>query len=52
MSEAGESCPIHGLEECGTYEDAAMTTGNPPLEEAQVEPMMSRLKTLAGFMVK
>jgi hypothetical protein len=52
MSEAGESCPIHGLEECGTYEDAAMTTGNPPLEEAQPEPMMSRLKTLAGFMVK
>ncbi len=50
MTEAGESCPIHGLEEC--YEDAAMTTGNPPLEEAQVEPMLSRLKTLAGFMVK
>jgi hypothetical protein len=48
MSEAGESCPIHGLKECGAYEDAFTTTGNPPLEERN----LSRIKTLAGFMVK
>ena len=48
MTEAGESCPIHGLKECGAYEDAFITTGNPPLEERN----LSRIKTLAGFMVK
>ena len=46
MTEAGEMCPVHGIKEC--YEDAAMTTGNPPLEESG----LVRIKTLAGFMVK
>lgn len=48
MTEAGESCPVHGLKECGAYEDAFTTTGNPPLEEGD----LTRIKTLAGFMVK
>ena len=46
MTEAGESCPVHGLKEC--YEDAAMTTATPPLEESD----LVRIKTLAGFMIK
>jgi hypothetical protein len=46
MTEAGKMCPMHGLNEC--YEDTAMTTGNPPLEENN----LVRIKTLAGFMVK
>ena len=48
MTEAGESCPVHGLKECGAYEDAFATTGNPPLEENN----LVRIKTLAGFMIK
>jgi hypothetical protein len=48
MTEAGDSCPIHGLKECGAYEDAFTTTGNPSLEEGD----LVRIKTLAGFMIK
>jgi len=48
MTEAGEMCPMHGLKECGAYEDAAMTTATPPLEESD----LVRIKTLAGFMIK
>jgi hypothetical protein len=48
MTEAGEMCPMHGLKECGAYEDAVMTTATPPLEESD----LVRIKTLAGFMIK
>ncbi len=48
MTEAGESCPLHGLKECGTYEDAFTTTGNPSLGESD----LVRIKTLAGFMIR
>ena len=48
MTEAGEMCPMHGLKECGAYEDTAMTTATPPLEESD----LVRIKTLAGFMIK
>ena len=47
MSEAGESCPVHGLEECwGAQTPAAVVA------EESVDPMLSRMRTLAGFMVK
>lgn len=47
MSEAGESCPVHGMEECwGAQTPAAVVA------EESVDPMLSRIKTLAGFMVK
>jgi len=46
MTEAGCACPVHGMEECYA------TTATPPLEEAQADPMMSRIKTLAGFLIK
>ena len=43
MTEAGEMCPVHGLEECWA---------NTPAMKSAPDPMMSRLQTLAGFMVK
>jgi hypothetical protein len=46
MSEAGEECAVHGMEECW----GATLPAIPMAEE--LDPMMSRLKTLAGFMVK
>jgi hypothetical protein len=46
MSEAGESCPVHGMEECW----GATAPAIPVAEE--LDPMLSRMKTLAGFMVK
>jgi hypothetical protein len=36
MTEAGESCPQHGLEECA-------------LEESQYDPLMARIKMLSGM---
>jgi hypothetical protein len=47
MTESGESCPVHGLEECWS---SAMTTMSE--QQSQPDPMLSRMKTLAGFMVK
>ena len=49
MTEAGEACPVHGLKEC--YEDAAMTTGNPPLEEGQTSELQ-RIQQLAAIKSK
>ena len=43
MTEAGEMCPVHGLEECWA---------NTPAMKSAPDPMMSRLQTLSGFMVK
>lgn len=41
MTEAGESCPVHGLDECGASTIAAM--------ESAPDPFMSRIKILAGM---
>jgi hypothetical protein len=46
MTEAGESCPIHGMTECGTGYSTI------PAMETAPDPMLSRLKTLAAIMVK
>ena len=35
MSEAGEMCEVHGLKECGTYEDTQITERDPVLERFQ-----------------
>ena len=43
MTESGCECPVHGIEECWA---------NTPAMESAPDPMMSRLKTLAGFIVK
>jgi hypothetical protein len=41
MTEAGKSCPVHGLEECGATTLTAM--------ESAPDPFMSRIKILAGM---
>lgn len=41
MTEAGESCPVHGLEECGAAAISAM--------ESAPDPFMNRIKILAGM---
>jgi hypothetical protein len=46
MTEAGESCPVHGMNECGSGYSAI------PAMETAPDPMLSRLKTLAAIMVK
>jgi hypothetical protein len=46
MSEAGENCSVHGMEECWGATAPAISVAE------ELDPMMSRLKTLAGFMVK
>ena len=46
MTEAGESCPIHGMNECGSGYSTM------PAMETAPDPMLSRLKTLAAIMVK
>jgi hypothetical protein len=46
MTEAGESCPVHGMNECGSGYSTM------PAMETAPDPMMSRLKTLAAIMVK
>jgi hypothetical protein len=46
MTEAGQSCPVHGMNECGSGY-ATM-----PAMETAPDPMLSRLKTLAAIMVK
>jgi hypothetical protein len=46
MTEAGESCPVHGMNECGGGYSTM------PAMETAPDPMLSRLKTLAAIMVK
>jgi hypothetical protein len=46
MTEAGQSCPVHGMNECGSGYSTM------PAMETAPDPMMSRLKTLAAIMVK
>lgn len=41
MSEAGESCPVHGVKECWSASTA--------MEESKPDPMLSRLVTLAAI---
>lgn len=45
MSEAGESCPVHGLKECGLEEDQMAVESKP-------DPFLVRLKTLASIRVQ
>ena len=45
MTEAGESCPMHGMKECWS------ATSMPAVEES-TDKGLSRMMTLAGFMVK
>ena len=46
MSEAGEECSVHGMEECWGATEPAVPVAK------ELDPMLSRMRTLAGFMVK
>jgi len=50
MTEDGEKCPVHGVEEC--WGTAAIPPSGGATLESKEEPFMSRIKTLAGIMVR
>lgn len=47
MTEAGESCPVHGLRECGAYEEG-YSLGPIPTAEAR-DPVLERFQQLAAI---
>jgi hypothetical protein len=56
MTAEGEECPVHGLKECGYMEDldtdGVMMTRASNMSSESADPMLSRMKSLAGIMVK
>jgi hypothetical protein len=56
MTAEGEECPIHGLKECGYMEDldtdGVMMTRASNMSSESADPMLSRMKSLAGIIVK
>ena len=50
MTEDGEKCPVHGVEEW--WGTAAIPPSGGATLESKEEPFMSRIKTLAGIMVR
>ena len=52
----GEECPVHGLKECNYMEnldtDGVMSTKPSNMSSESVDPMLSRIKSLAGIIVK
>jgi hypothetical protein len=56
MTAEGEECPMHGLKECGYMEaldtDGVMMTKPSNMSSESVDPMLARMKSLAGIMAK
>jgi hypothetical protein len=56
MTAEGEDCPVHGLKECAMQEDldtdGVMMTRQSNMSSESADPMLSRMKSLAGIMVK
>jgi hypothetical protein len=56
MTAEGEQCPMHGLKECGYMEnldtDGVMMTRPSNMSSESVDPMLSRMKSLAGIITK
>jgi hypothetical protein len=56
MTAEGEDCPMHGLKECGMEEnldtDGVMMTRPSNMSSESVDPMLSRMKSLAGIIAK
>ena len=54
MSEAGEMCPVHGLEECwGAPVQSAVPSVVPTLENVELPDLgLVRMQQLAGFMIR
>jgi hypothetical protein len=56
MTAEGEDCPMHGLKECGMEEnldtDGVMMTKPSNMSSESVDPMLARMKSLAGILAK
>jgi hypothetical protein len=56
MTAEGEDCPMHGLKECGYMEnldtDGVMMTRPSNMSSESVDPMLARMKSLAGILAK
>jgi hypothetical protein len=56
MTTEGEQCPMHGLKECGMEEnldtDGVMMTRASNMSSESVDPMLARMKSLAGILAK
>jgi hypothetical protein len=56
MTAEGEDCPMHGLKECGMEEnldtDGVMMTRPSNMSSESVDPMLARMKSLAGILAK
>jgi hypothetical protein len=56
MTEAGENCPVHGLKECNMEEDldtdGVMMTRQSNMSSESVDPELSRMKSLAGILIR
>jgi hypothetical protein len=56
MTAEGEQCPMHGLKECGMEEnldtDGVMMTRASNMSSESVDPMLARMKSLAGILAK
>ena len=52
----GEECPVHGLKECNYMEnldtDGVMSTKPSNMSSESVDPMLARMKSLAGILAK
>ena len=56
MTAEGEECPMHGLKECGYMEnldtDGVMMTKPSNMSSESADPMLARMKSLAGILAK
>jgi hypothetical protein len=56
MTAEGEQCPMHGLKECGYMEnldtDGVMMTRPSNMSSESADPMLARMKSLAGILAK
>ena len=56
MTAEGEECPMHGMKECAYMEnldtDGVMSTKPSNMSSESVDPMLARMKSLAGILAK
>jgi hypothetical protein len=56
MTAEGQDCPVHGLKECNMEEDldtdGVMMTRPSNMSSESVDPMLSRMKSLAGILIR
>jgi hypothetical protein len=56
MTAEGEECPVHGIKECNYMEnldtDGVMSTKPSNMSSESADPMLARMKSLAGILAK